>query len=58
MAIGELIEATTEVFLANEPALLDAGFDEALTDLCEYRMALKEISKVSIETNISCKACG
>ncbi|MEX2231316.1 MAG: deoxyguanosinetriphosphate triphosphohydrolase [Cyclobacteriaceae bacterium] len=49
MAIGELIEASVEIFLSNEQRLLDGSFDEALTDLCIFRDSLKEISKVSIE---------
>lgn len=49
MAIGELIEASTEVFLSNEEALLNGSFDEALTDICEYREALKQISDASVE---------
>ena len=49
LAIGELIDATTEIFLANEQKLLDGDFDEALTDLCIYRDALQRISDVSVE---------
>lgn len=48
MAIGELINASTEVFLSHEQELLAGTFDEALTELCEFRDTLKEISKVSI----------
>lgn len=49
MAIGEIIEATTEVFLAREQELLDGKFDQALTDLCVFHDPLREISRVSIE---------
>lgn len=49
MAIGELIEASTQVFLDHEQDLLDGRFDEALTDLSVFSGALKEISLVSIE---------
>jgi dGTPase len=49
MAIGELIDASTEVFLSNEQALLDGTFDQAITDLCAFNKNLKDISKVSIE---------
>ena len=49
MAIGELIDATTDVFLGNEEKLLDGSFDQALTDLCAFRESLKQISDVSIE---------
>jgi len=49
MAIGELIDACTTVFLDHEKDILEATFDHALTDLCEFRDALKEISSVSIQ---------
>ena len=49
MAIGELIDASTEVFLSHEEALLDGTFDQALTDLCVFRDALRQISKVSVQ---------
>lgn len=49
MAIGELIDATTEIFLSNEKNLLDGAFDEALTELCIFRDSLQRISEVSIE---------
>ena len=49
LAIGELIEASTEVFLSNEEALLRGTFDQALTDLCVFAGALNEISKVSVK---------
>lgn len=49
LAIGELIEACTQIFLDHEQTILDGEFDEALTDLCEFRDALKEISQVSIQ---------
>lgn len=49
MAIGELIDASTEVFLSHEDALLNGTFDQALTDLCVFREALKQISEVSVQ---------
>jgi dGTPase len=49
MAIGELIDASTEVFLDHETDLLNGAFDQALTDLCTYHESLKQISQVSIE---------
>lgn len=49
LAIGELIEASAEVFLSHEEGLLNGSFDRALTDLCAYQGTLKEISNVSIE---------
>ena len=49
MAIGELIDASTEVFLAHEKALLDGSFDQALTELSVYADTLNEITRVSID---------
>lgn len=48
MAIGELIDASTDVFLNYEDQILAGSFDEALTDLCIHRSALKTIGDVSI----------
>jgi dGTPase len=49
MAIGELIESTTEVFLDREQAMLDGEFDEALTDLCTYSKSIRVIGEVSVK---------
>lgn len=49
MAIGELIDACTEVFLEHESEMIDGKFDQALTDLSKFAGPLKEISRVSIE---------
>lgn len=49
LAIGQLIDASNEVFLSNEDALLSGTFDHALTDLCVFRDALRQIGKVSVE---------
>jgi dGTPase len=49
MTIGELIDASTEVFLDNERAILDGSFDKALTDLCKFKDALSVINQVSVE---------
>jgi dGTPase len=49
LTIGELIEASNEVFLDNEKSILDGSFDHALTDLCKFRDALGVINKVSVE---------
>lgn len=48
MTIGVLIDSCTGVFLDHEEKILDGSFDEALTDLCEYRDALKTIRDISI----------
>ncbi len=49
MAIGELIEASTEIFLEHEEKILDGSFDQALTDLCIFSDSLKRISEVSVK---------
>ncbi len=49
LTIGELIEATTEVFLDHEVDILRGKFDHALTDLCRFKEALNEINRVSVE---------
>jgi dGTPase len=49
MAIGELIDSCTAVFLSHDQQLLEGTFDQALTELCDYHQTLKEITTVSIE---------
>lgn len=49
LAIGELIEATGEVFLDHEKDILEGKFDRALTDLCRFKDALKTIGDVSVK---------
>jgi dGTPase len=49
MTIGELIHACTEVFLSHEPDILEGTFDHALTDLCEFKDSLRQISDVSVK---------
>lgn len=49
MAIGEIIEASTDVFLSNEEKILDGSFDHAITALCVFKTSLKNISDASIE---------
>jgi dGTPase len=44
-----LIDACTEIFLAHEADILNASFDNALTDHCQYKEALQAISDVSIK---------
>jgi dGTPase len=48
MAIGELIEAVTLVFLDYERAMLDGEFDQALIDLCGFSKSIKTIGEVSV----------
>jgi dGTPase len=49
MAIYSLTENCCQVFLDNEPEILNGSFDTALTDAGAYASALKEISEVSIQ---------
>ncbi len=49
MSIGELIDACTTIFLANEEEIIAGKFDHALIDLCEFKGALKKIGEVSIQ---------
>lgn len=49
MAIGELIDACTTVFIAHETEILDGKFDHALTDHCLYKETLRQISDVSVQ---------
>jgi dGTPase len=48
MAIGALIHEAVNVFINNEPAILEGTFDVALTDSIPSKLALEEISKLSI----------
>jgi dGTPase len=49
LTIGELIDASTEVFLDNEKGILEGTFDKALTDLSRFKDALSVINKISVE---------
>ncbi|MFZ6013109.1 MAG: deoxyguanosinetriphosphate triphosphohydrolase [Bacteroidota bacterium] len=48
LTIGKLIDACTEIFLEHEEEILNGKFDQALTDLCQYRDALKAIGSISV----------
>lgn len=49
LAIGTLIEQTTDVFLEYENQMLEGSFDQSLTDLLPSRQILSAIKKRSIE---------
>jgi dGTPase len=49
LTIGELIDASTTVFVDNERDILSGKFDQALTDLCQYNDALNVIARVSVD---------
>jgi dGTPase len=49
LAIGDLMEECSALFLDYEDKILDGTFDQALADHCLSRHALREIINVSIE---------
>lgn len=49
LAIGELIQACSDVFLENEAEILQGGYDKALVDESLFSDALKNISDISIQ---------
>lgn len=49
LAIGDLMQECTALFLDHENEILDGKFDLALADECSSKSALKEIIKVSVE---------
>ena len=49
LAIGDLMSECADLFLANEEAILNGTFDQALADHCSSKAGLKQIIKVSIE---------
>ncbi len=49
LAIGDLMDECSAMFLDNEETILSGKFDQALADHCPSKNGLKEIIKVSIE---------
>jgi dGTPase len=49
LAIADLMDECSTLFLDHEAGLLDGTFDQALCDECPSKDALKEIIKISIE---------
>jgi len=49
LAIGDLMEECSSLFLDNEEAILNGSFDQALADHCSSKAALKQIIKVSVD---------
>ena len=49
MAIGELIEQTSEVFLENEEAILEGSFEESLVDLIPAADVMSDVKRISVE---------
>ncbi len=49
LAIGELIDDCTQMFLDHERGIMEGDFDSALTDIGKFKAGLKEISRHSVE---------
>lgn len=49
LAIKKLVDDCTDVFLKNEEGVLNGTFDKALTDECDFKHTLSEITKISVE---------
>jgi len=49
LAIGDLMEECSTLFLDNEEAILRGTFDQALADHCASKTALKQIIKISVQ---------
>ncbi|HEY0742705.1 MAG TPA: deoxyguanosinetriphosphate triphosphohydrolase [Chryseosolibacter sp.] len=49
LAIGDLMQECTALFLDHETEILEGKFDQALADECPSRNGLKEIINISIE---------
>ena len=49
LAIGDLMDECSSLFLDNEENILHGKFDQALADHCQSKDGLKEIIKVSVE---------
>jgi len=49
LAIGDLMDECSSLFLDYEHGILDGKFDQALADNCPSKQGLKEIIKVSVE---------
>ncbi|MCK5782593.1 MAG: dNTP triphosphohydrolase [Flavobacteriales bacterium] len=49
LAIGELVEDTTNIFLQNEESLLNGTYKKSLIDSSKYRAAIDDIKKKTME---------
>ena len=56
LAIADLMDECTSLFLDNEGGILSGGFDKALCDECESKNGLKEIIKISIDKIYSARS--
>lgn len=49
LAIGDLMDECSTLFLDSEKEILNGDFNQALADLCTSKQALKEIINISVE---------
>lgn len=49
LAINTLVTEATAIFIANEEAILNGTFSEALLDTSEYKAQISDIIKISVE---------
>lgn len=49
LAIGDLMDECSTLFLDSEKQILNGTFNQALADLCQSKQALKEIINISVE---------
>lgn len=49
LAIGDLMDECSALFLDGEREILEGKFNEALADVCPSKQALKDIIKISVE---------
>jgi len=49
LAIGNLIQEATSVFIENESAILEGKFTRSLLDKCKYEAQINDIIKLSVE---------
>lgn len=49
LAIGDLMDECSKLFLDSEKEILNGTFNQALADLCPSKQALKDILKISVE---------
>lgn len=49
LAINTLIQEASNIFIENEPQILNGGFNISLLDKCKYQAQIKDIIKLSVE---------
>lgn len=56
LAIADLMDECTSLFLDNESDILSGNFDHALCDVCPSKQALKQIIRISIDKIYSARS--